>query len=396
MRVAIDTSSLRPPVTGIGHFVRQLANAMLPLLAADEELLSFNGWRVEPLNSEFLARAARRDAAADAKELTPTSRRAAVKAYDVVSRSQAARKAVRALRAGFFRLAEPRFDIFHAANYVAPGNPHKPVLPVIYDLSHLRFPQAHPAERVEWLERRLKSLAAMPHVQTVSQFSKREIVSLLGVTANRISVTYPAPDVYFRPEPDADEARLAKFDVQPFAYLLAVGRREPRKNFKTVAEAYAALPASMRARCPLLWVGPSGWGDIALSPAVERARQAGRIRIVGYVPARDLAALYRNTLLFVMPSLYEGFGMPVVEAMACGASIALSRIPVLEEIAARYARYVDPMDVDGWRRAIAEAVGEGPQGRGRDAPPDLTRFSWPASAATTLQLYRRLGGIERS
>jgi alpha-1,3-rhamnosyl/mannosyltransferase len=109
-----------------------------------------------------------------------------------------------------------------------------------------------------------------------------------------------------------------------------------------------------------------------------------------------LAALYRNTMLFVMPSVYEGFGMPVVEAMACGARVALSKIAVFEEIAGGYARYVDPMDVEGWRKAIEDAIDEGPQWPRRGSPPDLTRFSWNASAATTLELYRRLSRIERS
>lgn len=271
-----------------------------------------------------------------------------------------------------------------------PASTHKPVLPLIHDLSHLRFPDVHPPERTEWLEQRLTSLAAMPFVQTVSQFSRNEIVSLLGVAAERITVTYPAPDVYFRPEPDADEARLARFTVEPLQYLLAVGTREPRKNLKTVAEAYAALPDATQARYPLLWVGPSGWGDIALSAAVERAKQAGRIRVTGYVATRDLAAFYRNTVLFVMPSLYEGFGMPVVEALACGARVALSRIAVFQEIAGGYARYVDPLDVEGWRDVIAAAIGEGPQRPHCGSAPDLSRFSWSSSAAATLDLYRRL------
>ncbi len=395
MRVAIDTRSLRPPLAGIGHFVHRLTSAMLPLLAADEQLLSFNSWRTEPLDRQFLARAAMWNSNAGPQQSMWTFRRVADQGYAFLSQRYAVRKAARALHAGFFRLAEPRFDIFHAANYVPPGAPHKPVLPVIYDLSHLRFPQAHPTERVKWLEKRLTSLAAAPYVQTISQFSKSEIVSLLGVAADRIYVTYPAPDVYFRPGRDADDARLAKFDAKPFQFLLAVGTREPRKNFKTVAEAYAALPAATQAGYPLLWVGPSGWGDIALSPAVERAKQLGRIGLVGYVSNRDLAALYRNTTLFVMPSLYEGFGMPVVEAMACGARVALSRIPVFEEVAGSYARYVDPMDVEGWRDAIEDAIAAGPDRPRRDRPPDLTRFSWHASAAATLDLYRRLAGSER-
>jgi alpha-1,3-rhamnosyl/mannosyltransferase len=280
-------------------------------------------------------------------------------------------------------------------NYIPPGTFHKPVLPIIYDLSHMRYPQTKPKEHIERLEQPLKLLLDVPLVQTISQFSKNEIVSLLGVAADRICVTYPAPDVHFRPDGDADDARLAKFDVEPSQYLLAVGTREPRKNFKTVAEAYTALPDSTQARYPLLWVGPSGWGDLSLSPAVERAKQLGRIRLVGYVSDRDLAALYRNTILFVMPSVYEGFGMPVVEAMACGARIALSRIPVFEEVAGSYARYVDPMDVAGWRHAIEEAIGEGPEWARRGPPPDLTRFSWRSSAATTLDLYRRLVRVGR-
>jgi len=366
---------------------------MLPLLAADEELLSFNGWRIDPLDRE-LTHAEMRNSSAGPEQSMWTFRYVAGKGYVVLRQMAAARKAVHALQAARFHSAEKNFDLFHAVNYVPPGVPHKPVLPIIYDLSHMRYPQTHPKERVEWLEQQLKLLAGVPFVQTISQFSKNEIVSLLGIVADRIYVTYPAPDVHFRPDRDADDARLAKFDVEPFQYLLAVGTREPRKNFKTVAEAYAALPASTQARYPLLWVGPSGWGDLSLSPAVEHAKQLGRICLVGYVSDRDLAALYRNTVLFVMPSVYEGFGMPVVEAMACGARIALSGIPVFEEVAGSYARYVDPMDVAGWRHAIEEAIDEGPEWPRRGPPPDLTRFSWRSSAATTLDLYRRLGLIE--
>ena len=210
----------------------------------------------------------------------------------------------------------------------------------------------------------------------------------------QIHVTYPAPGEHFRRDGQADGLCLTRYDVASRKYLLMVGTREPRKNFKTVAEAYTALPAELREQFPLLWVGPSGWGDLSLSPAIERATEVGQIRIVGYVPDFELAALYRNTTLFLMPSIYEGFGMPVIEALACGARVTLSKIPVFEEIAGSYARYVDPMDVQGWRKAIEEAIDEGLQWRGRDCPPDLTRFSWRASAAATLDLYRRLGRVK--
>jgi len=235
-------------------------------------------------------------------------------------------------------------------NYVPPGTFHKSVLPIIYDLSHMRFPQTHPKERIEWLEQQLTLLADVPFVQTISEFSKGEIVTLLGLPANRIYVTYPAPGAVFRPEREADDACLARCGVEPSQYFLVVGTREPRQNVMTVAEAYAALPVSTQAQFPLLWVGPSGWGDISFSPIVERAKELGRIRVMGYVADHDLAVLYRNTRLFLMPSIYEGFGMPVVEAMACGARLALSQIPVFAEIAG-----------GAVRRGIPTAAGSDPE-----------------------------------
>jgi alpha-1,3-rhamnosyl/mannosyltransferase len=174
------------------------------------------------------------------------------------------------------------------------------------------------------------------------------------------------------------------------SYFLVVGTREPRKNFKTVAQAYVTLPEALRRRFPLLWVGPSGWGDVGLSVAAGQAIETGQIRIIGYVPDRDLAALYRNTMLFLMPSIYEGFGMPLVEALACGAPAAISKIPVFEEIAGRCARYVEPLDIEAWRSAMQDAIDtRGASIINGEASIDLARFSWHASAGVTLDLYRR-------
>jgi alpha-1,3-rhamnosyl/mannosyltransferase len=179
------------------------------------------------------------------------------------------------------------------------------------------------------------------------------------------------------------------------SYFLVVGTREPRKNFKTVAQAYVTLPEALRRRFPLLWVGPSGWGDVGLSVAVEQAVRAGQIRIIGYVPDRDLAALYRNTMLFLMPSIYEGFGMPLVEALACRAPAAVSKIAVFEEIAGRCARYLEPLDIEAWRSAMQDAIdARGTSLIDGDVSINLARFSWHASAGVTLDLYHRcLSGV---
>jgi glycosyltransferase involved in cell wall biosynthesis len=393
MRVAIDTRALRPPLAGIGHFAHRLMDAMLPLRSCDEELLSFNGWRIQPLDRNFLTRIDVLNSKDGSKYSLESVQRAAKNTYVFLRRRDAVRRSVRALQARCFHGAEKHFDVFHAVNYVPPATFHKPVLPFIHDLSHIRYPKMHPKERVEWLETQLKLLADVPYVQTNSQFSKGEIVTVLGLPADRIYVTYAAPGAQFRRDRDGDEFYLAKHQLASRKYVLAVGTREPRKNFRTIAAAYTALPAVAQAQFPLVWAGPPGWGDLALSSAAERAKEMGRIRVIGYVPDRELAALYRNAALFVMASIYEGFGMPVVEAMACGARIALSRIPVFEEIATGCARYVEPMDVEGWRQALKDAIDGGHEAASAPAPqPDLARFSWHASAATTLDLYRRLAG----
>jgi glycosyltransferase involved in cell wall biosynthesis len=384
MRVAIDTRSLRPPLAGIGHFTHRLAEAMLPLLSSDETLLAFNGWALELLDRQFLDRVA----AANSQQGLSGLRRVAAQALRQIT---PVRKGVRAMQAGRFRGNEGRFEVFHAMNYVPPGMSRRPVLPFIHDLSHLRHPRMHPKDRLEWLQRQLALVADAPLVQTNSQFSKGEITAVLGIPAERVHVTYAAPGADFRRAPDGDELWLAKNALAARRYILAVGTREPRKNFTSVAEAYVGLPENLRSQIPLVWCGPAGWGDLSLSPAATRAKNAGQIRIVGYVPDRELAALYRNCTLFVMASVYEGFGMPVVEAMACGARVALSRIPVFEEIAGDYARYVEPLDVEEWGRAIREAVEEASDSRRVHLrQPDLVRFSWQSSAATTLDLYRRL------
>jgi glycosyltransferase involved in cell wall biosynthesis len=391
MRVAIDTRSLRPPLAGIGHFTHRLTEAMLPLLSSDEWLLAFNGRALEPLDRRFLDRIAAANSGNGSMSSQGAARQAGRKLYDALRPVAVVRKGVRAVQAHRFRRNERRFDVFHAINYVPPGTIGRPVLPFIHDLSHIRHPNMHPGDRVEWLQDQLGLVADAPLVQTNSRFSKSEITAILGIPAERIHVTYAAPGADFRRAPDGDDASLAKNGLTARRFILAVGTREPRKNFTSVAEAYVGLPEKLRAKFPLVWCGPAGWGDLSLSPSAAKAKDAGQIRIVGYVPDRELAALYRNCTLFVMASVYEGFGMPVVEAMACGARIALSRIPVFKEIAGDYARYVEPLDVEEWGRAIRQAVEEARDSSGLHLrQPDLARFSWQSSAAATLDLYRQL------
>ena len=378
MRIAIDTRSLRPPLAGIGHFTHRLTEAMLPLLWPGEVLLAFNGWTLEPIDGRFLGRVSGANSGGGSSALGRATRKAAAKFYIGLRPVALARKAVRASQARCFRGNQKRFDVFHAINYVPLSKSRRPVLPFIHDLSHMRYPQMHPKDRVQWLQKQLSLVADAPLVQTNSHFSKSEITAVLGIPAERIHVTYAAPGAEFERALDGDEGWLAKNKLTARRYVLAVGTREPRKNFKSIADAYAGLPENVRVQVPLVWCGPAGWGDLSLSPSALRVQDPGQLRIFGYVSDRELAALYRNCALFVMASVYEGFGMPVVEAMACGARIAVSKIPAFQEIVGDYGRYVEPLDVEGWRRAIAEGIEEAGDSPGvKVRQPDLTRFSWP-------------------
>jgi glycosyltransferase involved in cell wall biosynthesis len=389
MRVAIDGWCLRPPLTGIGHYVHRLMGAMLPLMGPEEQLLVYNK-RLLPFDRAYYEHIESANLGESHVTGAETPSWNAIKS--VLRQNTLLRKAIRSARAMHFNGMEKHFDLFHAVNYVPPAPlRYKPVLPIIYDLSHIRFTEMHPKERVEWIDRGLKLLLDVPAVQTISEFSKQEIVDVLGIPQERIHVIYPAPGEYFRPLTDDDQWFLSECRVESGKYFLFVGTREPRKNFKTVAEAYAGLPASMRNEVPLLWVGASGWGDLALSSAIERAKETGHIRVVGYIPDRALAALYRNTTLFLMPSIYEGFGMPVVEALACGASVALSKIPVFREIAGSNAKYIEAEDIQGWREVLVEAVEENFDEIGANRVElNLARFTWERSAQKTLSLYRHL------
>lgn len=394
MRYALETTVTLGPLAGIGHYVQNLSEALLPLLGHDEQLFGFDGLsfaRIDPPHSTVVS--IPKDATA--KDVKQTLARAKFQTYLLLRSVPPIRAALRYAKEVAFRTYESDFDVFHAVQTVPPGPFKKPLLPTIHDLSHIRFPQAHPNERVRWLERGMKLLVdQVPIIQTVSQFSKREIVELLGVSEDRIHVSYPGVGRAFSDPPWSSEEQVAclrNHDIRAEHYFLMVSTREPRKNFRTVAEAYAAMPDRLRESIPLVWVGQPGWGDLDLSQSVERAIKRGEIRVMGYVSEQSLVALYQHARLFLMPSIYEGFGMPITEALSCGTALALSDIPVFREVAGKFARFVDPLDIAGWRAAMVEAAQHPLMPVNREAATQwLQRYTWAQNAAQTLEIYRHL------
>jgi glycosyltransferase involved in cell wall biosynthesis len=259
-------------------------------------------------------------------------------------------------------LAARGLDLLHCTTFRGPLRSRLPVVLTIHDLAILRHPETLPRWHRLYGRVGLRVVArAADVVLAVSEFTKREIVELLGVPAERVRVVANGLDPVFTPA-----GRAADGD-----YVLAVGTLEPRKNLDRAVEAARVAGVELRV------VGPAGWGGV-------KARGW-----VGFVGDEELAQLYRGARCVVYPSLYEGFGIPVLEAMACGTPVVTSRDGATEEVAGGAAVLVDPLDSE----AIAAGIDEADRRREELVPRGLARareFTWERSANAVEAVWREL------
>lgn len=286
-----------------------------------------------------------------------------------------------------------RVDLYHEPNFL-PWSSEAPTASTFHDLSAILHPEWHPADRVarfEALARR--AVERCLHFFTLSDAMCRELSLHLGVPSHRVTRTYMGVRGGLAPVsgPPLVEG-LSALGLRP-GYFLHVGTLEPRKNLLTIARAWADLPAGMRARHPLVLAGGWGWRCEELRRFIDDT--PGIIRL-GYAPEGHLASLYSGARALVFPTLYEGFGMPVIEMLACGGGVIASRIPVLEEILGGHAHFVEPMDVEGWRDAMARAARhpEWLDGPRAGAQAHAALFTWKATAESTRAGYAKALGAK--
>ena len=265
------------------------------------------------------------------------------------------------------------------------------------DLAWHRHPEVHPVERLRWIERHMpRALAQTRRIITTSNFTRREVVSVLGVEESRIDVVPLGVDGRFRPhDPDELLPVLAHHGLQPGGYLLSVGTVEPRKNLGRLLRAYAALPPAVAGRCPLVIVGASGWLNSPELARMDSLERAGRVRYLGYVDEADLPALYAGARAFAYPSLYEGFGLPPLEAMASGTPVLSSAGTSMAEVVGDAGLLVDPLDeeaIAGGLRLLLEDDGAAARRRGAGLA-RAAGFTWDRCARSTLAVYRTALGL---
>jgi alpha-1,3-rhamnosyl/mannosyltransferase len=267
-----------------------------------------------------------------------------------------------------------------------------PTVVTINDLSWHHEPSWHPADRLAWIDRHLsKTLNHVQGITALSQFTKDAAVKALGIAADRVTVVPLAPAEAFRPFTAAEAAPvLSRFDLVDRAYVLSISTIEPRKNFDRLFAAHQTLPAALRRRAPLVIAGGKGWGAGINAAATEAAIRRGELRMLGHVADDDLVALCARAGVFAYVSLYEGFGLPVIEAMAAGCAVVASNTTSIPEVAGDAALLVDPLD----EAAIAaglQAVLQDPARADKLAAAGLARaalFNWDRTVAGLLCCWR--------
>lgn len=291
-----------------------------------------------------------------------------------------------------FRLFRDRLDLFHATHYVLPPLRGRAVV-TIHDIIHLLYPEFLP-NRAALIYARVmirRALARADRIITVSYNSKRDLVDYFGIAPSRVEVIYNGVSPRFRPDvPEEDRRRVAEKYGLPRPYLLFLGGEKPHKNAQNVVRAFAEA----RRRRPdlphaLVLAGPMP-GKTARIDALIAALDVGRSIVrPGRIAEEDLPGLFAGADVLLYPTLYEGFGLPVVEAMACGTPVLTSSTSALQEIAGGYAYLVDPLDVDAIARGIVLLATDA---RVRSDFVELGRkrardFSWDKAAERTLEIY---------
>jgi glycosyltransferase involved in cell wall biosynthesis len=244
-------------------------------------------------------------------------------------------------------------DIFYSPDFVLPPTRRAThTLLTVHDFSFLHYPEHFVPKLVQYLNQVVpRSVNRADLVLADSEATRADLITHLGTPPDKVKVLYGGVDPRFRPEPEPGEnERLrARYGIGDRPYVLSVGTLQPRKNYARLIQAFAQL-----ADLHLLIAGGRGWLYQDILAEVEK--HGDRVRILGFVDDADLPALYRNAVLFAFPSLYEGFGFPVLEAMACGVPVVTSSVSSLPEVAGDAALLVDPLDVDGLAEAMARAL----------------------------------------
>lgn len=378
LRVAFNATALMAPPTGIGNYIVELGAALAATDEIDSHSFCNRRWRHEPPKqpSAETQTHARRLLRTTVKRFVPFARQL---------------RHVQQQRAFALGLRKNRIAVYHEPNYV-PICYDVPVVVTVHDLSWHRYPETHPADRIRWLERAMPTTFERAAAIVVdSDFIRRELRATFAVSDRRVHTVHLGVSPAFHPRSAAEtHERLDPIGLAHGGYVLAVGTIEPRKNIGHVLAAYSLLPDALRAQFPLVIAGAKGWHATDLERKLRVLMEEGQVRFLGRVPQGVLPMLYAGAKAFVFASLYEGFGLPPLEAMASGVPTLVADRASLPEVTGDAALRIDPERPEDTARTLAGILEDA------DAHADLghrgrlraTEFTWEKTARATLRVYR--------
>lgn len=373
MKIALNAASLLSPLTGIGQYTYQLAKGMQSYEDIDLDMFYANGWsrdlRDRPLTH--------------VKTIKTLLKTFVPKTYEVSRLYQQYRFNGRDHKKMGGLYHEPNFLAFKYKG---------PLVLTVHDLSWIRYPETHPKERVDAMHKYFEpSLQRANLILTVSEFVKQELIDVFSIEPSRILPVYNGVEPEMQPKTAVQtQPVLSSHGLEHGQYILAVGTLEPRKNLRVALQAYMALPAHIRRSYPLVIVGMKGWNNDALEQQVKPLIAAGEVRLLGYLPREDLIDIVAGATMLIYPSIYEGFGLPILEAMACAVPVITSNVSSLPEVIGDAGILIDPQDVDALSGSIQGLIDDSTQranlshlGHERSK-----QFSWERCVRETVGAYK--------
>ena len=282
-----------------------------------------------------------------------------------------------------------KYHLYHETTFFPPAVDKVPVVFSLYDLSLLKYKDYHPKERVWFFKLFFKRrLSYATHIITISEFLREEIITELKFPPSKVSAIPLAPSIIFYPRTNEQINSVLNQFKLPSEYILFVGTIEPRKNLVLLLEALKI----MKTKVPLVIAGWKGWGEKQLKRKLKELGLEKQVFLTGYVDNNTLACLYSGAQAFVYPSLYEGFGLPVLEAMACGCPVICSNKASLPEVAGEAALYIDPYNPESLANTLERLLTD-TEMRKAFVKAGLKRtkqFSWQKTALKTIEVFKQV------
>ena len=356
MKLLVNLSSLNHPLTGIGEYTLNLVKEMLD----DDQVQDIKGIR----SSRYLDRhqisvliAALEQGHQTDQPLTRYLKK--MSRLKLIARI--ARKAINAYREISFRFYRNMLKhyIYWEPNYICLN--HQGIcVPTVHDLSHLICPQFHPKARVKYLKAELpRTLARAKHVIVVSQYTKQSVMEHFDLDDQQITVVPPSVKSEYYPRTASECAQLKKRLGLPENFILFVGTLEPRKNLQGLLLAYKLLSTELKSQYPLVLSGKKGWLLEDIEQILQPMLDSGEVMWLGYLNSKDLPALYSSATAFTYVSHFEGFGMPIAEAMACGTAVIASDNTAMKEASGGAVCIVSPHSIgsiaQGMRKVLLDS-----------------------------------------